>query len=111
MSGENNPAFGKFGENNPTFGTKRTPEQCENISLSKRGKSNPKRSENLRLKPIKLSPEGRKKSNLNLEDYRNSGEQQFAMTGRSWWVNEQGDTKFQKLSPQGNWKLGRKWSK
>jgi len=109
LTDENNPMYGLFGEDNPNFGSKRTPEQCENISLSKRGKPNPKRSENLRIKPIQLTPEGREKSNLNLEEYRNSGEQSIAMKGRSWWVNPKGETSFQLKPPGTEWKQGRKW--
>ncbi len=109
LSGQNNPMYGLFGEDNPNFGSRRTPEQCENISRSKRGKPNPKRSENLKLNPIQLSPEGRKKSNNNLEEYRQSGQHALEMAGRSWWVNELGETKFQQEPPGEGWKQGRKW--
>ena len=36
--GELNPMYGLFGENNPNFGSKRTEEQCNNISNSLLGK-------------------------------------------------------------------------
>ena len=108
-SGEGNPMYGCFGENNPNYGSKRTPDQCENISRSKKGKPNPKRSENLKKSPIQLSPEGREKSNSNLENYRHSGQHASNMAGRRWWVNQTGETLFRSDSPGPEWQPNRKW--
>jgi hypothetical protein len=109
MKGKNHPMYGLLGEDNPNFGSKRTTEQCKNISKSKKGVPNPKLSEYLRQHPHILTPEKRRVSNKNLEKYRNSGRHSLTFQGRKWWVNQANQTKFEHHCPGPDWQPGRKW--
>jgi hypothetical protein len=100
-------------------GKRKSDAHRKNVSLAKKGKPV---SDNCRLAQLKSvkgvpkSPEHRDKIRAASTGKTKGPETRRKMAlkrtennlGRSWWVNQQGDTKFQLNSPGPEWKKGRK---
>jgi hypothetical protein len=92
----------------------------QSLSIAKRGKpvsENCKTAQLQAVKGVPLSPEHRRKIALASTGKTQGPEARKKMSqkrtqnnlGRSWWVNPNGETRFQLDSPGSEWKKGRKW--
>jgi group I intron endonuclease len=89
-TGEHNPCYGRRGELSPQYGKKHSEETKRKMSESHSGE----RHWNYRgTTPLESKQKMRE-----------------AKLGRSWWVNQLGETKLAKESPGLGWRPGRKWN-
>jgi hypothetical protein len=89
MAGEKNPMFGKTGELSPNYGKPCSEETRRRIGEPQKGAKNHNYG--------KTQSEDAKRKQIE------------AQTGKKWWVNAAGETKFQFKSPGSKWQQGRKW--
>jgi len=104
LSGEGNPQFGKPAANR---GIPHSEVTKEKISITKTGVPNPGQSARMTLNNPMKNQEVKEKCVLNLQ--RTPEELRQQSLGRKWWVSPNGETRFQTDSPEGDWKLGRKY--
>jgi len=100
-------------------GKKKSAEHCKKLSTAKKGKPVSENCKTAQLKSVKGIPktdDHRQKIGLAVTGKTQGPEARKKMAqkrtennlGRSWWVNDLGDTKFQLESPGSEWRKGRK---
>lgn len=100
-------------------GKEKSAEHCKKLSNAKKGKPVSENCKAAQLKSVKGVPktdDHRRKIGLAVTGKTQGPEARKKMAqkraennlGRSWWVNDQGDTKFQLESPGSEWRKGRK---
>jgi group I intron endonuclease len=91
-TGEKCPMFGKTGDKHNRYGKKHTEDSKQKNRVAHMGEKNPM-----------YGKTGDKHHN-----FGKTGDKHHSF-GKKWWVNEEGETKFQRDNPGPDWRPGMKW--